>query len=281
MKFFVGMHRPNNCDKVTRAFVSVNVLKKRRSAFCVGEWIMDSGAFTEVSAHGRYRQSVKEYAAEIRRWAGNGELLAASAQDWMCEDVVLKRAAIAEGSLPAPEWFDHSNRLAFRKLHRVPWLYPAQRDEQLLAHQTRTIERYDALKAEDVGGVYILPVLQGFTPAEYVKHIEMYGDRLGPGAWVGVGSICKRNTDMQQIEDVLLAIKARHSDLRLHGFGLKKTALESARVRECLHTADSMSWSYAERMNGGDANDWRAAKSFELEIANQRTHRKPRQLVFL
>jgi hypothetical protein len=33
-------------------------------------------------------------------------------------------------------------------------------------HQRLTIERYDALLAEDTG-VYIMPVLQGYSPAEY------------------------------------------------------------------------------------------------------------------
>lgn len=40
---------------------------------------MDSGAFTEISNHGRYRHSVEEYAAEINRWADDPNLVAAIA----------------------------------------------------------------------------------------------------------------------------------------------------------------------------------------------------------
>src|SRR5208282_4648239 len=52
--------------------------------------------------------------------------------------------------------------------------------------------------------------------------------RLKQGAWVGVGSVCKRNSNPDAIEDVLLAIKQERPDLLLHGFGLKIQALERA-----------------------------------------------------
>ena len=265
MRFFTGLHQPSDAKHFDAAFISVNRLRNRKSGFDVGDWIMDSGAFTEVSGHGRYRHSVSEYAEQVRRWKDNGRMLAAAAQDWMCEDVVLKRAAIADGALRAPEWFDSENTHAYRSLEYVEWAYPCQRDEQILLHQTRTIERYDELIAE-VTGAYILPVLQGFHPNEYVRHIRMYGDRLKHGAWVGVGSVCKRNGDISAIEGVLLAVHQERPDLLLHGFGLKTTALSSGLVQELLHTADSMAWSYAARMAGRNANDWREAKAWTSQI---------------
>ncbi len=211
------------------AFISVNRLRERKSAFVVGDWIMDSGAFTTVAKHGDYPHSVSEYAKEIKRWKGNGNLLAAVAQDYMCEPHMLHGRTIAQ-------------------------------------NQRLTIERYDALLAENTG-VYILPVLQGYKAAEYVQHVRDYGDRLEYGAWVGVGSICKRNGDPKAIEAVLHAIKSERPDLRLHGFGLKATALGSGLVRELLHTADSMAWSFAARKaryHDGDktrsGNDHREAR---------------------
>ena len=132
-------------------------------------------------------------------------------------------------------------------------------------HQRLTIDRFLALR--DAGtGVYIMPVLQGFAPADYVRHIEMYGDALPPGAWVGVGSVCKRNGDARQIEAVLLAIKAARPDLRLHGFGLKTTALRSGLVRSLLFSADSMAWSYAARREKGNGNKWQDAEEFRSII---------------
>jgi hypothetical protein len=51
-------------------------------------------------------------------------------------------------------------------------------------------------------------------------------------------------------------------DLRLHGFGVKKTSLLSVAVRMLLATADSMAWSFSARKQGRNANDWREARSF-------------------
>lgn len=233
MRFFVGLHQPSDARHFDRAFISVNRLRSRRSAFPVGEWILDSGAFTEISTWGGYRSSVDEYASEIRRWASNGRLLAAVSQDWMCEPFILQRTGLSLGD-----------------------------------HQRLTLERFDALRAVDTG-VPILPVLQGFAPRDYVAHLGAYGARLGAGAWVGVGSICKRNTDVAQIESVLVAIHRARPDLLLHGFGLKQTALSSGVVRAVLATADSMAWSFNARRNGRNANDWREAKAFADRIERQ------------
>jgi hypothetical protein len=135
-------------------------------------------------------------------------------------------------------------------------------------HQELTVARYDELLRCETG-VYIMPVLQGYAPSDYVKHLHMYGSRLAHGAWVGVGSVCKRNGDPRAIEAVLLAIHHHRPDLRLHGFGLKSTALKSGIVDQLLFTADSMAWSYAARMKGGNGNDWREAKRYEYAIRDR------------
>ncbi len=231
LRFFTGLHQPSDAKHFDAAFVSVNRLRDRRGPFKVGDWIMDSGAFTEISTHGHWREPPAVYAAQIKRWSSNGRLLAAVAQDYMCEPFIVAKTGLS-----------------------------------IAEHQRLTIERYDALLACDTGDVYIMPVLQGFDPADYVAHVRQYGGRLGPCAWVGVGSVCKRNGDPQAIEAVLLAIHAERPDLRLHGFGLKSTALSSGLVRELLHTADSMAWSFRARKQGRNANDWREAKSFGDDI---------------
>lgn len=228
MRFFTGLHHPADAKHFDAAFVSINALRARKSPLPANDWIMDSGAFTTVNKHGRYPYPVSEYAAEIKRWAGNGSgrLIAAVAQDFMCEPFVLEKTGLT-----------------------------------VTEHQRLTIERYDALLAEDTG-VYIMPVLQGYAPAEYVDHVRAYGARFAPGAWVGVGSVCKRNSNPRAIEAVLLAIKGERPDLRLHGFGIKKTALRSTVVQALLHTADSMAWSYHARKNGRDANSWQEAQGW-------------------
>jgi len=276
MRFFVGIHQPCDAHKVDAAFISVSRLENRISGFLVGDWIMDSKGFSEVAGHGRYRMSVQEHAAQIRRWSKNGNLMAAIAQDWMCEDPVLKRVLIEEGKLDPPPGFDFGDAQAWKKLGDLPWAYEGQREDQILEHQRRTIERYDALMTCDVGGVYIMPVLQGYAPEDYVRHIRMYGDRLKPGMWVGVGSVCKRNSNPETVADVLAAIKAERPDLLLHGFGVKTTALGDVEVRDMLHTADSMAWSYNARINGRNGNDVREALAFAAKIAAM--PRRPKQL---
>jgi hypothetical protein len=238
MRFFVGLHQPSDAKHFESAFISVNRLRDRKAPFAVGgAWVMDSAAFTEVSRFGGFRHGVEEYAAEITRWATNGTTppLACVAQDYPCE-----RAMLARTGLSVPE------------------------------HQRMTIDRLDQLRAL-APPVYVMPCLQGFAPSEYVAHVRAYGDRLPPGAWVGVGSVCKRNGKVAAVEQVLRAIKGERPDLRLHGFGLKATALGSAFVRAALHSADSMAWSFAARYEGRNQNDWREARAFAERIATMPT----------
>lgn len=233
MRFFTGLHQPSDARHFDAAFISVNRLRNRKGSFAVGDWIMDSGAFTEISTYGHYRHGVEEYAAEIRRWASTGNLIAAVAQDWMCEPWIVQKTGLT-----------------------------------VERHQQLTVERYDAL-LEQSPGVYILPVLQGYAPADYVRHLAMYGERLALGSWVGVGSVCKRNGDPHAIASVLIAIKTVRPDLRLHGFGLKKTALASDFITSQLHSADSMAWSFHARKQGRNGNDWREAMRWTLDIVTR------------
>jgi hypothetical protein len=232
--FFTGLHQPSDAHHFERAFVSVHRLKRRRKPLGCAAWIMDSGAFSIIKTHGGYPFPGEEYAAHIRRFSSDPTLLAAVAQDYMCEAPALARTGLTVAD-----------------------------------HQRLTIQRYDALTACNTG-VYIMPVLQGWVAMDYVDHLREYGDRLPYGAWVGVGSVCKRNATPTSVARVLLNIKHERPDLRLHGFGCKVTALGDGLVRELLHSADSMAWSFAARRQGGNANDYREALAFTAAINSQR-----------
>jgi hypothetical protein len=223
VKFYVGIHQPSDAKRLGPVFVSVNRLLTRKSKFTDQPWIMDSGAFTAIVKHGGYPEPVEVYAAHIRRWA-SPNLIAAVAQDYMCEPHMLARTGLT-----------------------------------IVDHQRLTIERYDALTANSLCGVYLMPVLQGYDPGDYVDHLGQYGSRLAKGAYVGVGSICKRNGDPRAVLAVLAAIHDARPDLRLHGFGLKITSLAVEAIRAHLESADSMAWSYAARRENGRQNDWRCA----------------------
>lgn len=227
--FYVGLDDLYYAFRFSHSFISVNRLRDRRSAFKVNNWIMDSGAFTEITTYGGFRAEPEEYAKEIERWRHCGNMEAAVCQDYMCEPFVTAKTGLS-----------------------------------VQDHQRLTIERYDRLRAAT--DAPLLPVLQGFKPGEYREHLAEYGDRLPYGARVGVGSVCKRNSHPAMIEHILSGIKQDRPDLRLHGFGLKLTALHRPGIRALLYSADSMAWSLNARKNGRNAHDWREAEAYRIRI---------------
>lgn len=241
VRFYVGLHQPADAHRFERACISINRLRGRKKPIPDVRVLVDSGAFTELNLYGAYRHEVDEYADELARLYRDGvvNIEAAVAQDYMCEAFMLAKTGLT-----------------------------------IADHQRLTIERYDALKKalDDrfEGGCPfpILPVLQGYSPSDYVAHIAAYGKRLARNMWVGVGSVCKRNGAPELIAAVLKAIAAVRPDLRLHGFGVKITALLHAVVRQLLATADSMGWSFAARKQGRNANSWLEAKQFADRIAS-------------
>ena len=243
MIFYLGTHMINHAQYFNYSFISINRLRRRKSDYPVNNWILDSGAFTEISQYGYFRYPISEYARQINRWSKCGNLEAAVTQDYMCEPFIL-----------------------------------AKTGQSVIAHQQYTIQRYDELVR--LTSTFVMPVLQGYQPDEYVRHIVMYGDRLTHGMRVGVGSVCKRNKDPKAIIAVLKAIKRVRPDLRLHGFGLKLTALADCYINSMLYSADSMAWSYHSRRCGGNANGLSEAVEFYNRI-NTIKGSKANQLVLI
>lgn len=256
MIFFPGLHQPSDGRHFRFACISINRLWRRKKRLPRKVLVLiDSGAFTVLDRFGFYpdSHSVKAYA--LRLWQlhtlGIVTILAAVAQDYMCEDRIRTKTGLS-----------------------------------VEEHQRLTIERYDALIAELkrlFGGqipFHVMPVLQGQTAADYVSHLAMYGDRIKSGMWVGVGSVCKRQGDPATIEVILRAIKAARPDLLLHGFGVKLTALLYGAIRRLLATADSMAWSFSARKQGRNANDWREALRFRRRIETTPRRQLQSQLDF-
>lgn len=221
---------PSHASEFEHSMISVNRLEHRKSDFEVKDWMLDSGAFTRI-AQGKGHMPIHDYARLIRRWSECGVLEAAVSQDYMCEPFILDIAMAT-----------------------------------VAQHQRKTLERYISLKAA-VGSTYILPVLQGYQPDDYRRHLDNYNDLLLPDSWVGVGSVCKRNSSPGEVEAVLRAIRKERPDLLLHGFGLKKTALGSQYVSESLYSCDSMAWSFGARRQGGDPNSVEVAIEYADRIA--------------
>lgn len=218
--------------------VSINRLINRKSPFPVQNWILDSGAFSRVSS-GKGHLSVYVYACRILHWADNGNLECAVAQDYACDSSTLAATGLS-----------------------------------VQDHQNLTIQRYDQLNRQlarlSNHYPYIMPVLQGQTADDYLGHLTQYKDRLGPNAWVGVGSLCKRSASPTQVAQVLLAIHDARPDLRLHGFGIKVKALKHPLIWDLLHSADSMAATFCGPWRGckGTQNDPLTALAYAAKIVS-------------
>jgi hypothetical protein len=217
--FYLGSHHATTRWWELRVplFVSVRVLSKRvRLPEPRTAWALDSGAFSELAQHGRFVTTADEYAAEVERLrAGMPHLQWVAPQDWMCEPFIL-----AETGLTVSE------------------------------HQARTVGNF--LDLRDRLGPLVIPVIQGYGPAEYDRCVSLYQDAgvdLQAERVVGVGSVCRRSGTSEARR--LLRYLSQHG-LRMHGFGLKGTTFLA--LRDLLTSADSMAWSAAARREGRDSN---------------------------
>lgn len=212
MRFFLGTHQPHWLARTDAPlFVSRRTLAPRKSLpRALGAWALDSGGFTELSMYGAWQTPAAQYVEEARRFAAEiGRPVFCAPRDWMCEPWILQKTGLS-----------------------------------VAAHQERTVADYLDLcdRAPDVPWA---PVLQGWTGADYLRCVELYG-RAGVDLWstpvVGVGTVCRRQRTREA--DAILGTLAGLG-LRLHGFGYKLTGLAAS--ANLLHSADSLAWSYAAR----------------------------------
>lgn len=232
MRFYIGLHIIAHADKFPDSFISVNTLKERKSDIHPNNWILDSAAFTQILQHGDFLMSEAEYVKQVNRWARCGHMVAAVSQDYMCEPFILAK------------WN--------RTVHD---------------HQRMTVDRYFSI-LDCNPGVYMLPVLQGYTLEDYLKCADMYG--FTEGCYVGIGSVCKRNKNIDDVKAILKGV-VDYTGFNLHGFGLKLTALQDQEIRAMLSSSDSMAWSFNARAESGftkgnRANDWTYAMEYYNKI---------------
>lgn len=112
-------------------------------------------------------------------------------------------------------------------------------------HQKLTVENMLELRTIDPT-LPIIPVLQGQTTDDYMRHIEMFeqaGIDLRREQKVGLGSVCRRQRSLEIVKIVSL-IQQQHR-MRLHGFGVKTIGLKH--IHHLLSSADSMAWSFTAR----------------------------------
>lgn len=209
MKFYLGTHMPHWLrDSEVPLFVSHRRLQKDCKTLpyrAATSWALDSGGFTELSMYGEWRTTPQQYVEAVQRYAEHlGNLDWAAPQDWMCEP------------------------------HMI-----AKTGRSVREHQELTIENYLELRDQ----IPVIPVLQGWTLADYERCADWYADAgvdLAAEPTVGLGSVCRR-----QYTDEIGAIVGSLSEFHLHGFGVKGAGIR--KYGHLLTSADSMAWSYRGR----------------------------------
>ena len=217
-RFWLGTHMPSWLRLTdVPLFISRNRLTRYRTLpRAIGPWALDSGGFTELQRHGAWTVSPEQYVADVRRYRDEiGNLAWAAPQDWMCERLVI------EGGVAGRQRFVGTGLSVY-------------------IHQRRTVANLMRLRrlAPDLPFV---PVLQGETGQDYLRHAEMYetaGVRLADEPLVGMGSVCRRQT----VGDIVDAVgQLAAAGIRLHGFGVKTAGLPA--LADDLVSSDSLAWS--------------------------------------
>ncbi len=206
--YYSGTAPSDTPPEVDRVMISAHVLPLSRKAglWGVQRWMMDNGAFGRT-IRGEGEFSLTEFSAIIRRWRHYGTLEAALAQDRVC----------TPGTL-------------------------AVTGQTVQQHQQFALRNFLELREEFEGQQpYIMPVIQGWTPEEYHQHTLDYSPYLQRGAWVAVGSVVARSSEIPVLCAIFEAIKAARGDLRLHALGLW-LALQSAQLAQHVYSFDSTSW---------------------------------------
>jgi hypothetical protein len=222
LTFYLGSHQPHWLERTPLPlFISHRRLAGRRTLpKARGWWALDSGGFSELSLFAMWKTSPEDYVSAVVRYDTEiGNLSWAAPQDWMCEPVMLAKTGLT-----------------------------------VVEHQRRTIANFAYLTelwdhVSDTESPF-MPVLQGWTLADYLRCWDMYaeaGINLSEYEVVGVGSVCRRQAT-SEIGDILTALYERDErgeGTPLHGFGVKLQGL--GRYGHLLASADSMAWSFQAR----------------------------------
>ena len=210
---YLGVHRGRWLESFsTPLCVSLRTMEKYRDDWdthpkAFGSWILDSGAFTEISTYGQWRYHPDLFGGVVTRILDNVGTppVFCAPQDHPCEE-----ESLAASGLTIPE------------------------------HQCLTTESVVYLRSE-FPHVPWIPVLQGWEVDEYVTHAAQYlaaGIDLTREPVVGLGSVCRR-AGTRAVDEIITVLHGM--GIRLHGFGVHRSVL--ARCGYLLRSADSMAWS--------------------------------------
>ena len=90
-------------------------------------------------------------------------------------------------------------------------------------------------------------VVQGWTVQDYLENLDRIKEQGLLTERLGIGSVCRRG----QNREIARIIRAIHNSVpswvKLHGFGIKVSALKDTDAKFNLYSADSQSWDYERR----------------------------------
>lgn len=221
--FLRTTHKPDWLKRTSLPLFIADQNLRNRAAFprALGPWVLDSGGFMQLKSTGRWQFTVDEYLQRIALYQEKiGNLAWAAPMDYMCE------------------WDIR---------HGAGNLHQFSAKTSVLCHQLLTTENYllalQRWPRYGDGPCPVRPVLQGFTPRDYLDHAELYNaqeiDLISLDV-VGMGTLCRRSST-PAILRLVGAVTAELPGIRLHGFGVKREGLRYA--GRMLHSADSMAWS--------------------------------------
>jgi hypothetical protein len=224
VRFYLGTNAPNWLWRPDFAdvplFLSHRVLRKRSTPYppALTRYGVDSGAFTELSKHGRWMETPEEYVAGLRRyWQELGPFDFAAQQDHVCLSDVLDIIGHLTGVRPTVV-------------------------DQLEA----TVANFLRLR-EIAPDLRIAPTIQGRLFEDFLLCADMFeeaGVDLAAEPIVGVGSLVGKSP--REVERIATALQAR-GITRLHGYGVKSKGVDAASHR--FASMDSSVWSYWGRMD--------------------------------
>lgn len=213
MKFYPGIYQASQLNFIDKRFMlSYQIIRKRKTKFKIKdewEWIMDSGAFSEIKKNGQFLFTPEEYIKSVEEW--NPDIFVN--MDWMCEPYQLERTG------------------------------KTSKEHQKLSteNQIRLMEL-----SEDIPPT-LMGTLQGWKTRDYLEHIDQLNERGAMLEHMGIGSVCRRHSTKEILKVIRTIKQAVPSWVKLHGFGVKIEILKH-RIIDDLHSSDSMAWSYSGRM---------------------------------
>jgi len=126
-------------------------------------------------------------------------------------------------------------------------------------HQRRTTQHHrQLLEDHENQGISAEPVavLQGWTPKQYIAHLDDLRDAGALTRYVAIGTLCRRH-DISTVARIVRTVRETlPGSYQLHAFGLKTSVLQVPGIVDALDSADSTAYDFRTRMQE-DQSTWK------------------------